>query len=884
MRGKEWLGANRSLVLGSLKIATTYCVVACLWILLSDEILRALVTSVELFAQISLYKGWFFVVATAAMLFHLVHRFGRTLDRERSEILASACRQALILNSVPGAIFIKDTSHRYTFANEEACKLLGVTLDELCGKTDDELLSEERGASVRAEESALLSSGGDLSREGQSDFPNAEPDRVYLIRKIALFDNEGNVTGICGLATEVTEHAVQARAMAESEARLQLALSATRSAVWEIDTESRVVIRSGKFEEFFGVPQGRGYVQEFWSRVHPDDLDIVSSGLEKAIQTGEPLFDQFRFYKDGDLRWLRRRARRMDRLGRSPVLIGTVTDVTDIVRLQEAAEANAKRRDVLFRNAIDGIVILDKDGRVVEANESFALMLGTTPEKAAEMSVFDWDSDVRDEDLAMIRFAPKRRRSLARWTRADGAKIEVEVDAVSTTVGGEELIMCHCRDVTEKLRSQERIRRLALYDELTGLPNRHAFLQQLDDQIAAEAPFGVILLDIDRFRTINDNYGHPFGDDIVCQVAQRLDSICGGEPFVARLGGDDFALIVSNRYPLETVVDAISATFADPIEARGVQMSIDVSVGTCLFPEHAVDQAGIMRCLDISQHEAKSRGRGSVAHYDPELGQRQRARHDMEVALHRAVEEEQFVLFYQPIINLTDDSVIGCEALVRWEHPEVGLVSPDVFIGLAEDTNQIIPLGKWILRTACQQGRAWSDRSGTPLKMSVNVSSKQFSSPSLVEDVAAALAESGLQPGLLQIEITESLLMDDPVEAVDTLKRLKALGVALAIDDFGTGYSSLGFLNRYPVDCLKVDRSFVSDALHDMSSATICRTIVSLAHSLGLSVVAEGVEEDGQARFLRSLGCEMTQGYLYSRPVPAEAFERFVTGGESKAA
>ncbi len=432
-------------------------------------------------------------------------------------------------------------------------------------------------------------------------------------------------------------------------------------------------------------------------------------------------------------------------------------------------------------------------------------------------------------------------------------------------------------ELAERCRAEERLDRLAHFDTVTSLPNRYYFNERLHDAVARANRFGdpvaLLFLDLDNFKIVNDTLGHHVGDELLRLVAVRLEQALRSGDMICRIGGDEFAVLLPNvadhEQAARVAVKCLEAV-ADAVTIEGNEIYVTVSIGISLCPRDATDAADLLKQADTAMYHAKARGRNAYQVFLPEMRGLAQKRLVLETSLRRAIEREEFLLHYQPQVQLATGKVVGVEALVRWQHPELGLVGPLEFIPIAEETGLIVAIGDWVLRTACTQARAWLDRGIGPLRMAVNLSGRQFREDRLVEQVLAILRETGLPPGLLELEITESTLMDAGPTTVERLHQLRAAGVHLAIDDFGTGYSSMNYLKRFPVGMLKVDRSFVRDLPGDADDAAITQAIIAMARSLDIGVTAEGVETQAQADFLAQAGCALTQGYLFARPLPAE--------------
>ena len=433
------------------------------------------------------------------------------------------------------------------------------------------------------------------------------------------------------------------------------------------------------------------------------------------------------------------------------------------------------------------------------------------------------------------------------------------------------------RSEAAKREGEAEIRHLAYHDGLTGLPNRLSFLEQIEDVLedaeTAQNSFAVLFVDLDRFKLINDSLGHDAGDELLRVAARRIRNCIRDHDRVYRIGGDEFTVIlrsVGRPEDVSHVARRLTNSLSRVINLRNHDVIVNASIGIALYPDNATEAERLISDADAAMYQAKQAGGNCYKFFTADMSERALDRLELETALQRALEENQFRLYYQPKIDLAGGRIMGVEALLRWEHPDNGLIPPASFIPFLESTGLITPVGDWVLRTACRQARAWLDADMAPISVSVNVSARQFASRAVVKSVREALRESGLPPQYLELELTESLLMNSADSAIDIMMELKALGVQLSIDDFGSGYSSLSYLSQFPVDTLKIDRSFIRNINTSEKNAAITTAIASLAHSLNLDIVAEGVEETAQIDVLREQGCQIVQGFLFSKPLPAE--------------
>ena len=540
------------------------------------------------------------------------------------------------------------------------------------------------------------------------------------------------------------------------------------------------------------------------------------------------------------------------------------------------------RFKALVQNSADIITIHDANGVTTFEAPSASRVLGRPP--GALIGHAPWKS-IHPRDVARVRKAfdivvHGRVQPVPiefRYRHADGSWIWLEA------VGNNLLdyphvqgIVLTSRDITRRKAAERRIEHLAHHDFLTDLPNRSLLRDRLDVALAQARRHGhlvaALFVDLDRFKVVNDTLGHEAGDQMLREAAARLTGCTREGDTVARLGGDEFMVVLPNLSDARgaaAAVQKILESLAQPIELTGQEVCISGSIGVSLFPDDATDAEALIRNADAAMYSAKRQGGNNYQFYTADLNAQVQERLAIERGLRNAEQRDEFYLLYQPKIDLASGRIIGVEALLRWQHPGLGLISPERFIPIAEETGLIIPIGEWVLRTACKQIRAWRDL-GIELPIAVNLSACQFRQRNLAQRIHDILLETGAAPQCLEIEITESDVMENAESAIATLDELKARGISISVDDFGTGYSSLSYLKRFPLDVLKIDRSFVRDIAVDSDDAAIVEAIIALARSLEIKVVAEGVETESQKAFLDRAGCDFAQGYLFSPPVDAE--------------
>jgi diguanylate cyclase (GGDEF)-like protein/PAS domain S-box-containing protein len=563
-----------------------------------------------------------------------------------------------------------------------------------------------------------------------------------------------------------------------------------------------------------------------------------------------------------------------------------------LTRQNRQLRSSEERFRSLVQNSVDVNMVVRADGTIAYESAAAERVLGVGPDERLNDSALEV---IHPEDRVFAE------RLFADVMRTPGAQVSGEmrvrhadgswrfIEAVlknlldDPAVGG---VVVNYRDVTARKGLEEELRRQAFHDSLTGLANRALFADRLEHALARTHRFGqsiaVLFIDLDDFKTVNDSLGHGEGDHLLIAVAERLVGAMRAGDTIARMGGDEFAVLIEDPVEAEAplaVARRLLAALEAPFERGAKELFVHASVGVATSTSRSQSADELLRDADVSMYMAKSNGKNRVELFVPSMHEAALARFALKADLERAVERGEFALVYQPIMHLATGQVAGVEALLRWHHPRRGLVGPTEFIPVAEETGLIIRLGRWVLEQACSQARAWDEETSTPLTMSVNVSARQVQAPGFVDEVAQVLATTGLAPARLTLELTESVLMQDVEQTASTLDALKALGVRLAIDDFGTGYSSLTYLDRFPIDELKIDRSFVSTMTTGPDQSALVRSILKLGETLHLETVAEGIEQADQLAELKTLGAGLGQGYYFAEPLTPDALSVFLASG-----
>ena len=570
----------------------------------------------------------------------------------------------------------------------------------------------------------------------------------------------------------------------------------------------------------------------------------------------------------------------LDDQGKPKYLLGISEDITDRKRAEEQLRIAARA----FENTADGVVIYDAQRRILSVNKSFTTITGYQEHevlgKPADFLHAGTHDDAFYRDVSSVVDENGRWQGEMTRRRKNGEVYPAlcSVSAVKDDKGAITNYVTVFNDISSFKQYEAKLEFIAHHDSLTGLPNRALFLERFRQALVRarrrKSALALLFIDLDQFKTVNDTLGHHAGDELLQVVATRLQSCVRESDVVARLAGDEFTIMLEDLNATEDagkVAEKLLPALVNPIEIGEHKLVISASIGITCYPHDGGESEMLLKNADAAMYAAKQKGRNTYQFFTPEMNERVVKRAHMEASMRRALERNEFVLHYQPKVKLAGGEIFGIEALLRWAHPDRGLVPPAEFIHVLEETGLIVPVGEWVIREACRQIKAWEQSGLTVPPVAVNISARQFAQKDLEQTIANILRESGVSPQLLQLEITESLLMGDPERAEHTLSALKQAGIRLSIDDFGTGYSSLAYLRRFPLDTLKIDRAFVKDMVEDPDDAAITLAIISLAHSLGLKVVAEGVETEAQVNLLALHSCDEMQGYYFSKPVAPAA-------------
>ncbi len=776
-----------------------------------------------------------------------------------------------IIGTMADVLFVCDRDGRIEFANAAAERVLGYNAESLVGRQFQELLKTDgpdpfvdsfRRRSIRNVERRFASSSG---------------TQVDLMLSLAPVMHHGESAGVVILGRDMREQKDAEREVRKAVTLLESTLESTADGILVIGDGGRVLTNNQRFAEMWRIPKDVFAAS--------DDRGLITCVLDQLVdpdhflQTIDTLYSQpeaesFELleFKDG---------RRFERYSIGRVVEGVARmrvwsfrDVTSRFAAEAALRESELRYRLLFEQNAAGVCVSDLDGTIINCNLTFGRMLGFATAELIGSRITDRyvRPEERTELVAVLLEAPTLNSVEVELIRKDGRPMWALTNL--TLVG--ERIHSTVVDISDRKRAEEQIEFHAYHDVLTMLPNRKLFTDRLSHSLSRARRSGkslaVMFVDLDHFKSINDRLGHEAGDELLLEMAGRLRANVRDDDTVARLGGDEFTIILAElRYPEDAVnvAEKVLKAVEQPLVIAGTSIEVTASVGIAIFPDDGNDAESLLRNADSAMYRAKEAGRNTYQLCTDDMKRRAVERLSLETRLRKAISDGQLVLHYQPQFSLVSGAVIGAEALVRWNDPERGLIHPSAFIPLAEESRLILPLGEWVLHTACSQMRAWRDSGKDFGLVSVNLSLRQFQQSDIVQTVRRVLADTGLAASALELEITEAAAMQNPETTVDALHALRALGVSIAIDDFGTGYSSLSYLKRFPITTVKIDRTFIRDISSSDSDAAIVAAVVGIARALKLRVVAEGVETDEQLGFLRRQQCDAAQGYLFSRPLTA---------------
>jgi len=810
--------------------------------------------------------GFIAILAFVAVAANAIWRY-RLVD------LTPEYAAAQILATMKGAIIVVDLEGKIRVANRAASAMLGYPDSALIGKHIRSIVSPEENLTT----GQLLHSLGVL--EQNMAWRTAAGARIDVLATSSFVrDDSGDPVGIVYAATDVTERRRAEQALRESEHRYRTLFEGNPLPMWVYDYEtlSFIAVNDAAVQHY-------GYAKDEFLRMTiedirpPEEIPMLRGVLDTRRDRNDPRVFRHR-KRNGEVFDAEVTSFEFLSAGRRSRLVIAV-DVTERRRAEERLRESEERYRLLFERNLAGVYRSTIDGRILDGNDAIARMFGYHDREdllAQTAYSLYYSSEERNRLMSRVKENGAVSNVEVRMRRRDGTPVWV-IENMTLLDGG--VLEGTIVDITDRKTAQEQMEYQAYHDALTGLPNRLLFKDRIDIALAHakrhRTAAAVMFLDLDQFKLVNDSLGHTVGDALLQEVATRLVLSIRADDTVARMGGDEFTILLTDvkdpgasAVVAQKLLDAVS----QPMLIEGHELYVTTSIGIARSPEDGIDAETLLKRADGAMYRAKEAGRNNFQFAKDTSTEMTSERLLIERSLHHAFEREEFVVHYQPMTNLLTGNVVGAEALIRWNHPERGLMSPDDFIPIAEECGLILPIGEWVLRTAVKQMKAWHPEHG-PLRVAVNLSARQFQQRDLTAMIERILTESDYPPELLDIEITESTAMQNADISLAVMKRLRQMGVRISIDDFGTGYSSLSYLKRFPIDTVKIDQNFVRDLSDTTNDGAIITAVISMARALNLRVVAEGVETEAQLAFLRRENCEVVQGFLHSRPVSAAEFE-----------
>ncbi|WP_225548087.1 sensor domain-containing protein [Chromobacterium violaceum] len=810
---------------------------------------------------------------------------GHRADGEALRVFRA--RIASLVNHSPTMMSLKDMDGRYLLVNAAYARRVGVSAESLLGRRPEDVFDAEDARQIREQDQQVLNL---LSpRQFDEHFVLNGVETYLLASKFPLFDADGRPAGVGSVDTDITQARQEQKAKREAEDRYLALVEQSLVGIYIMQDEKLAYVNP-KLAEIMGYQPEEMEGMTMPQLLVPGEAERLRQQLLRRFRDNISVMHYATrgLRKDGVLVDMEVHSRLFELNGRKAV-IGVVMDISE--RL--LADTNLRLAAKVFENSAEGILILDAGARIIAVNDAFTRITGYAEEEALGKAsrIFSAEQQARAAmqqalaDCGHWQGEMLDRRKGGQWYPA-----ELSISALRDEDGLLSNYVAVFSDITQRKEAEERLQFLANHDPLTRLPNRSRLTASLDEALTRmdgeDGRLAVMFIDLDRFKLINDSFGHQVGDQLLCEIAIRLSRVVGERGMLARLGGDEFTLLMSgfdSHHQLADMASDILAALGKPLCLEAHEVFITGSIGISVFPHDGRDARTLLKNADVAMYRAKEAGKNTYQFFDIGMNTQTFERLLLENGLRMALERHEFELHYQPQLSAGERALAGAEALLRWRHPQLGLVPPARFIALAEETGLIKPIGDWVLREACRQLAAWDALGLRVPRLAVNLSPRQFGQPSLPAKVAGALQAAGLAAGRLELEITESMIMQSPTEAVSLLSELKSLGVWLSIDDFGTGYSSLSHLKRFPLDTLKIDQSFVEGLPDDDDNAAIAEAILAMAKKLKFQVVAEGVESEEQAAFLEGKGCHVLQGYHFGRPLPAGEFAALASGWRREA-
>lgn len=850
---------------------------------LSGALLCLLLSLPGFFPDLYLYAGSTELMTETALCLTfivaslLVATLSDVHRRKEDELNEFRSRVESLVNNSPNMMSLKGLDGRFLLANRAYSRMLGVTEYAMVGRLVSDYFAPDDARRIQQQDEVVLHCLE--PRQFEESFTTGGSTFTMLVTKFPLFDSQGRPAGVGSVDTDITRTREEQKAKKEAEEKYWALVEQTLVGIYILQDE-RLVYVNPKLADIVGYRPEEMQDMPLESLLPPSEASRIRLQIKRRLRDNIQVmhYTTRAISRDGHLVDLEVHSRLVEYDGK-PALIGVVVDISDRI----AADTNLKLAGKVFENSAEGILILDADTRIIAVNHAFTRITGYPEDEAlGKLSrIFSENDDAVSQQMleALAQHGHWQGEMRDRRKNGDWYPAELSISLVRDDGGFLSNYVAVFSDITVRKQAEERLQFLANHDPLTRLPNRSSLISRLEQSIVdmsgEPTPLAVMFIDLDRFKLINDSFGHQSGDELLREIAIRLSNSVGERGLLARQGGDEFTLLLTefaDQAELAALAEDILTVLGRGLRLEEHEVFVTGSIGISVFPNDGTDARSLLKNADVAMYRAKDAGKNTYQFFDAEMNTQTFERLLLENGMRQALERGEFELHYQPQLNAASRDMSGVEVLIRWRHPQLGLIPPLRFIPLAEETGLIKPIGDWVLQEACRQIKAWDDAGLFVPRVAVNLSARQFEQTTLVENVARALQTTGLDASRLELEITESMIMQNPVEAVHQLAELKALGVWLSIDDFGTGYSSLSHLKRFPLDTLKIDRSFVDGLPGDEDNAAIAEAILAMAKKLKFKVVAEGVENAAQADFLELKGCTLLQGYHFGKPVPAAQF------------
>lgn len=795
-----------------------------------------------------------------------------------------------MFNITRDAVLFLDTHKQITAANPAAAQLFGYNANDLLGRTVESFWAQSYDHCQINDERIANNKQGKRLEQKEVLFRKQDGTNFWGKSIRATISNKTSLTqGYVTLVHDISALVHAENNIVAAEQELTTILNSLQDVYYRADLDGTILKVSPSLVKVMGyTPEevlGTNLADYY---INPRDRVEFLRYLENQGGVVENYEGRLR-RKDNSTIWVATNAHYV--LDGSGNVIGVEGTSRDISRLKEAEDLRSRFGRILDHSSNEIYVFSTDDLRFVQVNRGARINLGYSHKELEQLTPVDISPEFDKENFQQLLHPLRSGESeqlvfKTTHLRKDGSDYPVEVRLQHSQQESPPVFLALVQDISERIGNEKRLQYLAHHDALTALPNRVLFMDRLEQCIGRakrhNKSLAVLFLDLDRFKVINDTLGHDVGDRALQALAERLKScICTGDT-VARLGGDEFAIVLEDIQSSDDVAPTakkILQVLSRSFLLDDTELFITTSIGISLYPNDGTDSQTLLKHADVAMYRAKDDGRDRYQFYSSEMSAKALEKLVLETSLRKALEREEFVVHYQPQMDLKRNRIVGVEALLRWEHPSIGIIPPEQFIPMLEETGLIVPVGEWVLDTACRQNKEWNKKDSRPLRVSVNLSARQTSVSTFVTSVENALKRTQMDPRLLELEITESILLHNIKSTVHAMEQISELGVRFAIDDFGTGYSSLSYLKRFPIDTLKIDRSFIRDLHQDPDDATLVEAIIAMSLALNLNVVAEGVETVEQAKFLTAHFCHVAQGHLLSQPVPARKISDLLTSG-----